>query len=141
MPDDKKALAYRWFEEVWNQGRAEAIDEMFDEGAVAYGLEDESGGERRGPAGFKPFFHQFRAAFPDLKITVEDVIAEGDKVAIRCSVRGTHTGEGLQVAASGRPIAVTGISIIRVKDGKIVESWNNFDFLALFQQIGALNQE
>jgi predicted ester cyclase len=69
---------------------------------------------------------------------VEDVIAEGDKVVARCTVRATHTGEGLGFTASLKPIEITGVSISRIENGKIVEGWNHFDFMTLFQQIGAL---
>ena len=138
MTTESKEVIHRWFEEVWNKGREEAIDELFAEDGVAHGLSDESGSELRGPAGFKPFFHKFRSAFPDIQVLIEDAIAEGDKVAVRCSVRARHTGEGLGLAATNQPVAITGMSIARVKDGKIVEAWNNFDFMGLFQQIGAI---
>ena len=137
---DLKALMRRWFEEVWNKGRAEAIDEMFAEDGVAHGLSDETGALLRGPAGFKPFFQNFRSAFPDIQIVVEDTIAEGDKVAARCTVRATHAGEGLGFAATQRPMEITGIAMVRVRDGKIVEAWNNFDFMGMFQQLGTLQK-
>jgi len=139
MSEENKALIRRWFEEVWNKGREEAIDEMFAEGAVANGLSDESGEPLRGPAGFKPFFRRFRDAFPDIQVTVEDTVAEGDKVAARCSVRGRHSSDSLGFAATRRPVEFTGISIVRVSGGKIVEAWNNFDFMSMFQQLGALH--
>jgi predicted ester cyclase len=91
-----------------------------------------------GPAGFKLVHEQFRGAFPDITVVVEDMIAEGDKVAARCSVRGKHTGDHLGVAATNTPVDFTGISIVRIKDGKIVEGWNNFDFMRMNQQIGAI---
>jgi steroid delta-isomerase-like uncharacterized protein len=131
-------VLHRWFEEVWNKGREEAIDEMFAEDAVAHGLLDENGEELRGPAGFKPFFRKFRDAFPDIEVIIEDCICEGDKAAARCTVRAQHTGEGLGVAATGNPVEFTGMAIVRVQDGKIVEAWNNFDFMRLNQQIGLL---
>lgn len=134
--EELKAFIRRWFEEVWNKGRAEAIDEMFAEDGVAYGLADETGAPLRGAAGFKPFFQSFRSAFPDIEVVVEDTIAEGDKVAARCTVRATHAGDGLGFAATQRPVEITGIAFVRVKDGKIVEAWNNFDFMSLFKQVG-----
>lgn len=138
MSEANKALIHRWFEEVWNKGLADAIDEMFAADSVAHGLSDESGNPLRGPVSFRAFHQKFRDAFPDLTITVEDTIAEGDRVAARCIVRGRHTGDGLGFAASHKPVEITGITIVRVRDGKIVEAWNNFDFLSLFQQIGAI---
>lgn len=128
----------RWFEEVWNQGREEAIDEMFAEEGIAHGLVDENGQELRGPAGFKPFFSRFRDAFPDIQIVIEDCISEGDKATARCTVRANHTGVGLGVPATNNAVEFTGISIVRVQDGRIIEAWNNFDFLSLNRQIGVL---
>ena len=136
-PADLKAFIRRWFEEVWNKGREEAIDEMFAEDGVAYGLADETGAPLRGASGFKPFFRNFRGAFPDIEVTVEDTIAEGDRVAARCTVRATHAGDTLGMAATQKPMEITGICIVRISDGKIVEAWNNFDFMSMFQQLGA----
>lgn len=138
MSEDNRALIRRWFEEVWNKGRAEAIDEMFAADGVANGLADENGEPLRGPDGFKAFFYKFRDAFPDIEVIVEDTIAEDDKVAARCVVRATHQGEGLGFAATLKPMEITGIVIVRVKDGQIVEAWNNFDFMSMFQQLGTI---
>jgi steroid delta-isomerase-like uncharacterized protein len=132
MPAHTDTIIHRWFEEVWNRGREDAIDEMMSEDTVTHGLE----AEIRGPAAFKPFYRKFRAAFPDMRITVEDVLVDGDMIAARCSVTGTHTGPGLPVPAGGKPANFTGMCIARVKDGKLIEGWNNFDFLSLYRQIG-----
>ncbi|HEV7903060.1 MAG TPA: ester cyclase [Pyrinomonadaceae bacterium] len=132
---DPKAVIHRWFEEVWNKGREEAIDELFAEDGIAHGLGDVAGAQLRGPGGFKPFFRSFRSAFPNIEVVVEDTIAEGDRVAARCTVRATHAGEGLGFAATQRPMEISGIAIVRVRDGKIVEAWNNFDFMGMFQQL------
>jgi len=138
MSEENKALVRRWFEEVWNKGRSEAIEEMFAADGIAHGLSDDSEKLMQGPADFKPFHAAFRGAFPDVDIIVEDLIAEGDKVAARCSVRGKHSGDHLGVAASNAPVDFTGIAIVRIKDGKIVEAWNNFDFLRMNKQIGVI---
>lgn len=134
--EQNKALLRRWFEEVWNKGRAETIDELLAVDAIAHGLSDDAAKPLKGPADFKPFHQTFRGAFPDIKVTIEDMIAEGDKVAARCSVRGKHTGDHLGVAASNAQVDFTGVTIVRIKDGKFVEGWNNFDFLKMNQQIG-----
>lgn len=131
-------VLHRWFEEVWNQGREEAIDELFAGEGIAHGLLDENGQELRGPEGFKPFFRKFRDAFPDIQIVIEDCISEGDKASARCTIRAKHTGGGLGVAATNNAVEFTGICIVRVQDGKIAEAWNNFDFMSLNQQIGLL---
>jgi steroid delta-isomerase-like uncharacterized protein len=138
MSAENENLIRRWFEEVWNKGREEAIDEMFAENGIAHGLADESGEALRGPTGYKPFFRKFRAAFPDIEVVVEDTVTEGDKVAARCRVRGKHQSDSLGFAATQRPMEITGMTIVRVRDGKIVEAWNNFDFMSMFKQLGAL---
>ena len=137
MSEENKALVRRWFEEVWNKGREEAIDEMFAADGVAYGL-GEGGEPLRGPVGFKPLFEQFRGAYPDINIVVEETVAEGDLVAARCTVRGEHRGENLGFAPTEQPVEFSGMCIVRVRDGQIVEAWNNFDFMSMFQQLGAL---
>ena len=133
MSTENKALVRRWFQEVWNNGRADAIDEMLSSDAVVYGL----GADLRGPAAFKPFHSAYRTAFPDVTIQLDEIVAEGDLVAVRWSATGTHRGPGLGIAATGRPVRFTGMGFVRVKEGKLVEGWNNFDQLGMFQQIGA----
>jgi steroid delta-isomerase-like uncharacterized protein len=139
--EDNVTIVRRWFEEVWNKGRADAIDEMFAEDGVAHGLADASGAELRGPADFRVFHGRFREAFPGIEVVVEDAISEGDKVAARCTVRAKHEGDSLGFAATNRPVEFTGMTFARVRDGKIVEAWNNFDFMAMFQQLGALRMD
>jgi steroid delta-isomerase-like uncharacterized protein len=138
MSERHRALIHRWFEEVWNKGHADAVDEMFAEDGIAHGLSDDSGEPLRGPEAFKEFHARFRGAFPDIVVVVEDTICEGDKVAARCSVRGTHSGDSLGFAATQNSVEFTGMAIVRVKDGQIVEAWNNFDFMALYKQLGAI---
>jgi steroid delta-isomerase-like uncharacterized protein len=139
---DNVATVRRWFEEVWNKGRAEAIDELFAEEGVAHGLASEGGVEGlRGPAGFKVFHQRFREAFPGVEVVVDDAISDGDKVAARCTVRARHEGDALGYRATGRPVEFTGMTFARVRDGKIVEAWNSFDFMSMFEQIGVLRLE
>jgi len=138
MSAENKALMRRWFEEVWNKGRAEAIPEMFAAEGIAHGLSDDPANPLRGPAGFLPFHTQFREAFPNIEVVVEDQLAEDDLVTTRCSVRGKHTGDSLGFAATQSPVEFTGITITRIKDGKIVEAWNNFDFMKMYRQLGAI---
>jgi steroid delta-isomerase-like uncharacterized protein len=133
-----KALVQRWFDEVWNKGRGDVIDELFATDGIAHGLADDPSQPITGPLGFHPFHETFRGAFPNIEIVVEDIIAEGDKVAARCSVRGKHAGDHLGIAASNSPVDFTGIAIVRIRDGKIVEAWNNFDFMRMNKQIGLI---
>ena len=138
MSEENKQLVRRWFEEVWNKGSVDAIDEMFAEDGIAHGLSDDPSNPIKGPTGFKPFHTVFREAFPNMMITVEDTIAEDDKVAARCSVRARHEGEFMGRAATQAPVDFTGITIVRIYNGKIVEAWNNFDFMVLHKQVGLL---
>src|SRR5690349_11583373 len=107
---------------------------MYAEDGVAHGL-GADGGPLKGHAGFENFHHAFTDAFPDVQVTVDDVIAEDDKVAIRWHATGTLQGNGLGVTATGRSMTITGMSIVRVKNGKIAEGWNNFDVLGMHQQV------
>ncbi|HSE32963.1 MAG TPA: ester cyclase [Pyrinomonadaceae bacterium] len=135
MSEENKRLVQRWFDQVWNQGRVDAINEMFAADGLAYGLTDNPA-EPIGPSGFRDLHTTFRGAFPDMTITVEEMIAEGDKVAARCSVRGKHQGDHLGFAATKAPVDFTGMTIVRIRDGKIVEAWNNFDFMRMNRQLG-----
>ena len=136
MSEENKELVRRWFEEVWNKGRADAIDEMFDENGIAHGLADDPANPIKGPNGFKPFHDVFRQAFPNMTIYIEDLIAEGDRVAARCSVRARHEGNFRGKAATQAPVEFSGIAIVRIENGKIVEAWNNFDFMTMYKQVG-----
>jgi steroid delta-isomerase-like uncharacterized protein len=138
MSEENKALVRRWFEEVWNKGRADAIAEMLAQDGIVQGLSDDPANPLRGPEGFRPFHAQFRQAFPNIEVVVEDQIAEGDMVATRCSVRGKHAGDSLGFAATQSPVDFTGVAITRIQDGKIVEAWNNFDFMRMYRQLGQI---
>jgi steroid delta-isomerase-like uncharacterized protein len=132
MPNHTDTVLHRWFEQVWNQGREDAIDELMTQDSLVHGLEVQI----QGPAAFKPFWRKFKAAFPDMRITVEQCLIDGDMMAVRCSVTGSHTGDGLPVPASGNKAAFTGMCMARIRDGKIAEGWNNFDFMSMYQQLG-----
>jgi steroid delta-isomerase-like uncharacterized protein len=138
MSEENKALVRRWFDEVWNKGRADAIEEMFDANGIAHGLSDDPAKPITGPRDYRPFYEVFRQAFPNMEIVIEDMVAEGDKVAARCSVRGKHEGDFMGRAATQSPVELTGITIVRIDNGKIVEAWNNFDFMTLYKQCGLL---
>jgi steroid delta-isomerase-like uncharacterized protein len=132
-----KALLRRWFEEVWNGGRADLIDRLRAPAAIATGL-GEGNAAVLGDAPFKTFYSNVRETFPDLNVTVEDMVAEDDKVVARISVQGTHTGTALGPAPTGRRVSFGAIVMARIADGKIVEAWNSLDQLAMLKQIGAI---
>ena len=125
----------RWFEEVWNQGRESAIDELSYDEVQGHGLRGPDGNEVHGMDSFKEYYRQMRAALSEIHVTVEDVITEGNLTVARCTVTAKHTGEGLGRPPKGNPIQFTGMTMARIKDGKIAEAWNNFDFMTMFQQM------
>ena len=135
MSIENKTLVQRWFSEVWNEGRADAIDEMLADDAVIHGL----GANLQGPAEFKRFHSAYRDAYPDVTIDVDDLVAEGDMVAVRWSAIGTHRGDGLGFPATGRRVQFTGMVFVRIKEGRLVEGWNNFDQLGMLQQLGIVS--
>ena len=135
--EENKAIARRVFEEGWNQGKLDVIDEIV---TSDYLLGDPSMPEDiRGPDGFKQFITMYRAAFPDIHFTIEDQIAEADKVVTRWTGTGTHQGELMGIAPTGiRGPGVTGVTIDRMAGGKAVESWNAWDVLGMLQQLGVV---
>ncbi|MGZ5436285.1 MAG: ester cyclase [Pyrinomonadaceae bacterium] len=134
--ESNKALMRHWFEEVWNKGRAEAVTEMMSEDCVNHGLSGDADNPLRGASGFLPFHTQFREAFPHIEVVVEDALAEGDKVVVRCSVKGKHEGDSLGFKATEAMVNFDGIGIGRVENGMFVETWNNFDFAKMYKQLG-----
>jgi ketosteroid isomerase-like protein len=120
----QKEFAARWFEEVWNQSRREAIDEMFPEDCVLH----DGISEYRGPNEFKRFYDALRSQLSDVRVTTLEPFSEGNMVCMRWSSTATHT-------ATGKPLQVTGISILRFKDGRFVEAWQNWDQYSLHQQL------
>lgn len=136
MPEDLKAISRRLLEEAFTQGRLEIVDEIVAAGYVAH--DPASPEPVRGPDGLKAFITVYREAFPDLRATVEEQIAEGDKVLTRWSARGTHEGELLGIPPTGKQSTVTGMTLDRFEGGKIVESWDNWDTLGMLQQLGVV---
>jgi steroid delta-isomerase-like uncharacterized protein len=136
MAQENSSLIRRWFEEVWNKGRMEAIDEMASADVVGHGQAQHA--TDIGLKEFKPFVHALRSAFPDMKINIDYVIEQGDKVVARWTSTMTHKGEFLGFAPTGKKVTVTGTTTQRVSGGKIVEGWDNWDQLGLLVQIGAV---
>jgi len=134
MSENNKALVRRWFNEVWNQRQARSIDELLAADGVIYGLIENA--PMKGAAEFKKFHEVYCGAFPDLQIVVDDMIAEGDRVAIRCTVKGQHLGDHLGLKATNAPVEFSGMAIVVIRDGRIVEGWNNFDFAQMNKQLG-----
>jgi steroid delta-isomerase-like uncharacterized protein len=137
--DENIQLMRRWFQEVWNEGRTDTIRELLAPNAVAIGQRG-ADAKIHGPEEFEAFVREIRGAFPDIRVTVEDVFGAGDKVVLRWSGVMTHTGDAPGLPASGRTVRSRGITIARIVDGKIVEGWDNWDQLGMLQQIGVYPQ-
>ena len=135
MSEENKAIARREWEEIWNQGNLDVIDEICAPNYVGHFLPP---GMPSGREGYKQLVTMYRAAFPDIQITIEDQIAQGDKVVTRWTSTGTHKGELMGVAATGNFGSITGISINRIVGGLIVEDWTEYDGVRMLQNIGAL---
>jgi predicted ester cyclase len=131
MSEANKQLAKRWFEEVWNKGRREAISEILAPDAEIR----ESGEIVKGPEGFYPFFDRMQAAFSEIHVTFQDAIAEADMVCLRWSCSMKHTGSGLGIAPTQKTLATTGMTMVRVANGRFVAGWQNWDMLGLMQQM------
>jgi predicted ester cyclase len=139
MASTPDAVTRQWFKEVWDEGREEAIDKLAHAEITVYGLSDPSAPPMRGTASFKQVFHTFREALGDLEIRIERTVTEGDTCAAYCVVKGRHVGQALGGPPTNHPVEFAGITICRVRDGRIVEGWNCFDFLTMYQQIGWVN--
>ena len=129
------SIHLRWFDEVWNKGNEDAITEMSTPDVVAHGLTDPQGNEVTGVEDFKNYWRIMRSAFPDVHVVVEKTVSEGDFQVARLLITGTHSGKGLPIAPKGKPVRITGMSMVRLQNGKIAEAWNNIDFLSMFKQI------
>jgi predicted ester cyclase len=131
--EEGKTLARRYFEEVINQGNLAVADQIF---AADYIDHSARPGSPTGPVAVKPVVAAFRAAFHELDETIEDMVAEGDKVALRFRAAGVHRGEFRGIAPTGRRVQWTGLAILRVAGGKIVERWGVIDVFSIIQQLG-----
>jgi steroid delta-isomerase-like uncharacterized protein len=134
MSEQNKTLARRVVEEAWNKGNLDVVDDIF---APDYREHNPRPGQEPGIEGYKVGVSMMRAAFPDLFLDVQDVIAEGDQVALRYTLRGTHNGELMGVPASGQHVSSDGMVFARFQDKRVAERWGVQDMLALLQQIGA----
>ena len=134
--EDNKALVHRFYEEVINRGNMAVVDELTSPNYVGH----DPGFPQpiRGPEGLKQYFLVLRTAFPDLHLTIEDMVAEGETVVTRQTSRGTHQGDLMGMPPTGQQMMVTGMAIHRLADGKFVESWINADNLGLLQQLGVI---
>ncbi len=131
--EDNKALVRRVYEEIVNQHNlaTELIDPNYVDHVPGFP-------PVQGIEGLQQLISIYRNAFPDMQVTIEDLIAEGDKVAARFTFRGTHTGELMGIPPTGKQVTVSALHILRVANGKIVEEWQNSDDLGMMQQLGVV---
>ena len=134
--EENKAIVRRINDEVWSEGHLDVIDELIADDFVAtvVGAPEQI----RGPQGFREFVVMYRTAFPDLRITVDEQVAEGETIVTRWTATGTNEGELMGIPATGKQATTAGININRISGGKLVEGWGLFDQLGLLQQIGAV---
>jgi steroid delta-isomerase-like uncharacterized protein len=132
---DLKAFDRRFFEE-WNKGKAAAIKAMDETCATNIVWHDVTGRDIRGLNDFKKSMGEFFDAFPDNHFSIDDMIAEGGKVAVRYRITGTHKGEFMGIPATNKKITLWAIEIDRIDGGKFVEGWISFDTLGMMQQLG-----
>jgi steroid delta-isomerase-like uncharacterized protein len=136
--EDNKAATRRGFEEGWNHGKVEVFDELF---ASTFSYHDPALPTGLNTQGYKYLVTAMRQAFPNLQITMEDLIAEGDQVAVRLTLRGTHTSDlvtAMHIPATGKHVTESVIAVIRFTDGKAVEVWSQADTLGFLQQLGVI---
>jgi steroid delta-isomerase-like uncharacterized protein len=130
--EENKAIFRRIVEEGFNKGNLAIVDELVATNHVNHT------DNVHGPEEYKQFITMYRTAFPDLHMTIEDQIAEGDKVVNRWTSRGTHKGDLMGIPPTGKQTTVTGMYVARIIGGKIMEEWGNFDALGMMQQIGVV---
>jgi steroid delta-isomerase-like uncharacterized protein len=133
--DENKALIRRFYEEVWDRGNTEFAHEVFAEDYVRHDLRPTAA--LPGPEGQKRIADDFRAAFPDLRVSVDLVVGGDDFVVGRWTASGTHLGQWGGLAPTGRPATFSAANIFRFENGKVAEIWNHRDDFGLFEQIGA----
>ena len=134
--EDNRVIVQRWIEEIWNKGNLAVADEIV---AANFANYDPAGPMLEpGRSGLKKQVALYRTAFPDLQVTIEDIVSEGNKVVIRWKAHGTHRGDLMGIPATGREATLMGISINKIVNGKIVEHRTNWDVLGLMQQLGVM---
>jgi steroid delta-isomerase-like uncharacterized protein len=133
---ENKALARRVFDEIWSAGKLDLVDDLLAPEFVGrpIGLAEPF----TGPEGAKEFIGRLREAFPDIRFPIDDLIAEDDKVVVRWTATGTNDGEFMGIEPTGREVTIAGMTILRIRDGRIIEGWTNMDALGLLRQIGAV---
>ena len=140
MAQDAAALMRRWFQEVWNEGREETIDEMFPRNSVMWGV-SRPDASSRGPEEFRAFHQAMRKTFSEMHIELADVVQENDTAYARFSVSAKHSGDGFGIAATGKTITLVGMCCLKAANGVIAEGWNVWDQVGLARELGMLGPQ
>ena len=133
--EQNKSIVRRWVEEGWNQRNTALIDELYTPNFYQHETGPETVTSREA---LKPFVAAYLTAFPDLQFTIEDLIAEGDKVVWRFKATGTNSGSFMGGPATGKTASITGTITFRLEDSRIAEAWLNLDVLGMLQQMGII---
>ena len=133
---EHKQIVRRFYDEIMNGGNLDLVETLVAKGVVENELID---GAAQGRRGFKAFLEGFKSAFPDAEITVEDMIAEADKVVVRLTIRGTHEGIFMGIGGTGRRFEAESIDIFRFENGLIAEHWGETDILGMLTQLDAVS--
>lgn len=133
MSEQNKALVRRVVEELINKGNFSLLDELV---AIDYAYYEPTVGDIRGRDGYKALVSMYRSAFPDVTLTIDEQIAEDDKVVTRWTARGTHRGELMGVPSTGKPVTVHGVVISRIENGKLIEDFETYDVHGMMRQLG-----
>jgi predicted ester cyclase len=137
MSQSPRDIAIHWFEEVWNKGRLEAVDELATEDAKGYGFPQPESVLDRDQ--FKEYVLEFRRSFTHVHLSVDETVVEGYRVAVRWTGKMKHTGSGLGFAPTGRTVQVHGMSILHLRDGRICEGWNALDLGSIVAFLSAVS--
>ena len=133
--EQNKSIVRRWIEEGWNKHNLAVIDEVYAPNFVQHEPEPQT---VKSSEALKQYVGTYLTAFPDLQLSIEDLIGEGDKVVWRFVSNGTHTGPFMGIPATGKKGVITGIVIFRLENSRIAEAWLNIDALGLLQQLGVI---
>ncbi|WP_164102311.1 ester cyclase [Candidatus Laterigemmans baculatus] len=137
MSEQNRSVVLRWFEEVWNQRRAETVDELMTAESICYG----DLGPMQGASDFRKLFYEpLTQALPDLRVTVDGIVDDEQQVVVRWTAKGTHTGAGLPVPPTQRALEFSGISWICVRNGKLYEGWQQSNLAEVLRSCGATDE-
>jgi steroid delta-isomerase-like uncharacterized protein len=126
MHDAKSTISYRWFQEVWNEGREDMIDDLMSQESIVHGIAE---GQSKGTEAFKSFYRNFKNQFRDIKVDIQEALSQDNLECALTHVTATHK-------ETGKKVSFSGLCMVRYEEGKIAEAWNHYDFLSMHQQLG-----